>query len=35
MSTLPILHHYPISPFSEKLRVAFGLKQMAWRSVWR
>ncbi len=33
MSTLPILHHYPISPFSEKLRVAFGLKQMTWRSV--
>ena len=33
MSTLPILHHYLISPFSEKLRVAFGLKQMAWRSV--
>ncbi len=29
----PILHHYPISPFSEKVRIAFGMKQMAWRSV--
>ena len=29
----PILHHYDISNFSEKVRLAFGLKGMAWRSV--
>jgi len=28
-----ILHHYPTSPFSEKLRLIFGFKQLAWRSV--
>ena len=28
-----ILHHYPTSPFSEKVRIAFGIKQLAWRSV--
>lgn len=28
-----ILHHYPNSPFSEKVRVAFGLKQVPWKSV--
>jgi glutathione S-transferase len=28
-----ILHHYPPSPFSEKVRVAFGIKKLAWRSV--
>jgi len=28
-----ILHHYPISPFSEKVRAIFGYKRMAWRSV--
>jgi len=28
-----ILHHYPASPFSEKIRVAFGIKKLAWRSV--
>lgn len=28
-----ILHHYPESPFSEKVRVALGLKRLAWRSV--
>ena len=28
-----ILHHYPNSPFSEKVRIAFGIKQLAWRSV--
>ena len=27
-----ILHHYPNSPFSEKVRVAFGIKQLAWKS---
>ena len=29
----PILHHYEISNFSEKARLAFGLKGLAWRSV--
>jgi glutathione S-transferase len=28
-----LLHHYDNSPFSEKVRLAFGLKRMAWRSV--
>ncbi len=28
-----ILHHYPPSPVSEKVRIVFGIKQMAWRSV--
>src|SRR5687767_14765354 len=28
-----ILHHYPESPFAEKVRVAFGVKGLAWRSV--
>ena len=28
-----ILHHYPASPFSEKVRVAFGIKGLAWKSV--
>lgn len=28
-----ILHHYPPSPFSEKVRIAFGIKQLAWQSV--
>ena len=28
-----ILHHYDLSPFSEKIRLAFGLKGLAWRSV--
>jgi len=28
-----ILHHYPTSPFSEKIRVAFGIKKLPWRSV--
>jgi glutathione S-transferase len=28
-----ILHHYPPSPFSEKVRVGFGIKKLAWRSV--
>ena len=28
-----IFHHYPASPFSEKVRVAFGIKELAWRSV--
>jgi glutathione S-transferase len=28
-----ILHHYAMSPFSEKIRLIFGYKQLAWRSV--
>ncbi len=28
-----ILHHYDISSFSEKIRLIFGLKGLAWRSV--
>ncbi len=28
-----ILHHYPQSPVSEKVRVGLGLKGLAWRSV--
>ena len=28
-----ILHHYDLSPFSEKVRLAFGLKGLSWRSV--
>lgn len=28
-----ILHHYPPSPVSEKIRTAFGLKSLSWRSV--
>ena len=29
----PILHHYPSSPFSEKVRLILGHKRLAWRSV--
>jgi len=28
-----ILHHYPPSPISEKVRIALGIKGLAWRSV--
>jgi glutathione S-transferase len=28
-----ILHHYDFSPFSEKIRLIFGVKALAWRSV--
>lgn len=28
-----ILHHYPTSPFSEKVRLILGAKQLAWKSV--
>lgn len=28
-----ILHHYPMSPFSEKVRLALGFKKLAWHSV--
>jgi len=32
MSNL-ILHHYPMSPFAEKVRTVLGFKQLAWQSV--
>ena len=28
-----VLHHYPTSPFSEKIRLVLGYKQMGWKSV--
>jgi glutathione S-transferase len=28
-----ILHHYPTSPFSEKIRLVLGYKELAWKSV--
>lgn len=28
-----ILHHYPASPFAEKIRLLLGAKSLAWRSV--
>jgi glutathione S-transferase len=28
-----ILHHYEMSPYSEKVRLIFGVKNLAWRSV--
>ena len=28
-----ILHHYPISPFSEKVRLILGYKKLPWKSV--
>jgi glutathione S-transferase len=28
-----ILHHYPMSPFSEKIRLMFGLLDLEWQSV--
>jgi glutathione S-transferase len=33
MSTTLILHHFDSSPFSEKIRVLFGFKGLAWGSV--
>lgn len=32
MSAL-ILHHYPTSPFAEKVRLVFGYKKLAWQGV--
>jgi glutathione S-transferase len=29
----PILHHYPMSPFAEKVRLILGFKDLMWRSV--
>ena len=28
-----ILHHYAMSPFSEKIRLIMGFKRLAWRAV--
>ncbi|MCK4940436.1 MAG: glutathione S-transferase N-terminal domain-containing protein, partial [Rhodospirillaceae bacterium] len=28
-----ILHHYPQSPVSEKIRVVLGMKDLTWKSV--
>jgi len=28
-----ILHHFDASPFAEKIRLVFGLKNLAWNSV--
>ena len=28
-----VLHHYPLSPFAEKVRTVLGFKQLAWKSV--
>lgn len=28
-----VVHHYPTSPFSEKVRLVLGMKRVAWRSV--
>lgn len=28
-----IIHHYPQSPVSEKIRMAMGFKKLSWRSV--
>ena len=28
-----ILHHYPASPFAEKIRAILGFKQLNWQSV--
>jgi glutathione S-transferase len=31
--TEPVLHHYPISPYAEKIRVMLGFKGISWKSV--
>ncbi len=33
MKTELILHHYPASPFSEKIRLVMGMKELTWKSV--
>ena len=33
MTSAIILHHFEESPFSEKIRVIFGLKNLDWTSV--
>ena len=30
---IPVLYHYPMSPYSEKLRLAMGLRGIAWSSI--
>ncbi len=30
---MPMLHHYPMSPFSEKIRLVFGYLDLEWQSV--
>jgi glutathione S-transferase len=27
----PILHHYPVSPFAEKIRAILAYKKIAWQ----
>jgi glutathione S-transferase len=29
----PVLHHYPVSPFAEKIRAVLGYKGLEWKSV--
>ena len=31
--TEPVLHHYPFSPYAEKVRAMLGFKRIAWKSV--
>ncbi len=31
--TEPVLHHYPFSPYAEKVRAMLGFKKLAWKSV--
>ena len=33
MTSSILFHHYPASPFSEKVRVLFGIKRLAWTEV--
>ncbi|KJC46717.1 hypothetical protein UP09_11890 [Bradyrhizobium sp. LTSP885] len=33
LQPIPILHHFDESPFSEKIRIIFGFKKLAWNSV--
>ena len=33
MADCLILHHYPTSPFAEKVRLIFGFKNLPWVSV--
>ena len=28
-----IIHHYPLSPVSEKIRTGMGIKKLGWRAV--
>ena len=32
-NSIPILYHYPMSPFSEKIRATMGVLDAQWRSV--